>query len=116
MSHSLAHQPQHSSLRRGTAEGEGDLLGAHLHFPGYGEVAASQKSPVDMYSMEFAGSEDRKAEGVAGRSTSFLGVAGTGERLQDEDWKTENSWGENAEDVTLLTSLPSQGPTLAGLD
>lgn len=85
-SHSLADPPRHSYLRRGTAGEEGDLLGTHLHFPGDGEVAASQQSPADMCSKEFAGSEDKKAEGAVGRSTSFLGEAGTGERLQDADW------------------------------
>lgn len=84
--HSLADQPQNSYLRRGIAAGEGDLLGTHLHFPGDGQVAASQKSPVDMCSKECAGSENRKAEGVAGRSTSFLAGVGTGERLRDADW------------------------------
>lgn len=115
-SHSLADRPQDSFLRRGTAVEEGDLLGAHLHFPGDGEVAASQKSPADKCSKEFAGSEGRTAEVLVGRSTSLLVGPGTGERLQDVDWQTESSWEGNAEDVIVPTSRPLPGSMLAVLD
>lgn len=59
-------------------------MGAHLGFLGDGDVSASQKSPVDRCNKEFADSDGRKAEVVAGRNTSCLGECDTGERHQNE--------------------------------
>jgi hypothetical protein len=70
-----------------------------------------------MCNKESADSDGRKAEVVVGRSTSFLGGHGTGERRRDEDCWTESPLQGKAEDMILRTSLPSQqAPGLAGLD